>query len=457
MKKLSWPILVVFSVITMQAQDSLKIWSLENCINHAINNNISIKQLQLGKEDAAIQLNTSKASRLPDLNAGVGQNWNFGRGQTSTGIYESQTLSNSNINISSSIPLFTGFRINNEIKKSELDLKAATHSLEKSKEDLALNVASLYLQVLFNKEILKVSEEQLSLSKIQVEKTKSLVEAGSVPKSQLYDIEAQVAKDEVTLIQSKNTLNLSLLDLAQSLELERTSNFDIVVPEIQDAIAEYMNSLQHPDAIYNNAIASKPVIKEKETKLESAKKSMKIAESGFYPKLNLGLSYSNNYFYNYSIEGTPNPLSPGEFLHNKSFSEQFKDNAGESIGLSLSIPIFNRFQVRNQVNSAKLNIINQQFELENTKKTLYKEIQTAYLNATAAQEKYRSTGKAVEASQESFKYAQERYGVGKSSVFEFNEAKTKLVQSLSEQIQAKYDFIFRSKILDFYNGLPIKL
>ncbi len=464
MKKIYLLLIGCFSVVFLQAQDSLvtaKLWSLEDCINYAVSHNLSIQQLQLQQEDAEVQVNTAQMSRLPNLNAGVGQTWSFGRGQTVTGLYESQTLSNSNLSVSSSVPLFTGFQIPNQIAKSKLDLQAATQQLEKAKEDLALNIASLYLQVLFNKEILRVNEEQLIFSTSQIERTKTLVDVGKVPHSQLTDINAQAAKDEVSVIQAKNTLELSLLDLAQSLELERARFFDIEVPVIENVVEEYMSSVQPPDVIYDNALNIKPMIKEQELRLESTKKSLKIAESGYLPKLSLNMSYGNSYYYNYSAEGqwvVNKDLPDGGYTwHNKSFSNQWKDNAGESIGLSLNIPIFNRFQVRNQVRSAKLNIQNQQFVLDNTRKTLYKEIQTAYLNATAAQEKYRASGHAVIASTEAFKYATERYDIGKSSVYEFNEAKTKLIQSQSEQIQAKYDYIFRTKILDFYNGIPIKL
>ncbi len=464
MKKTSIIVLLILVCgLGSYAQDSssTKIWTLEECIEHAIKNNLSIKQLQVQKENAEVDVNTAKMSRLPNLNAGIGQNWNFGRtNNTSTGIYEVQTISNSNFSISSSMPVFTGFQINNQIAKSKLDMEAATHQLERAKEDLSVNITSLYLQVLFNKELLKVSEEQLALTTLQVQRTKTLVEVGKVPASQLFDIEAQAAKDEVTVIETKNTLNLSLLDLAQSLELERASSFDIEIPVIENVVEEYMSSVVPPDVIYTNAVTIKPLIKEQEIRLESSKKSLKIAQSGYYPKLNLNLSYDNGYYYNYTREGQTveieNPPSSYTW-HNKSFSSQWKDNAGERIGLNLNIPIFNRFQVRNQVRSAKLEILNQQYVLDNTKKTLYKEIQTAYLNATSAQEKYKASGRAVAASTESLKYAKERYEVGKSSVFEFNEAKTKLVQSYSEQIQAKYDYIFRTKILDFYNGVAIKL
>jgi len=443
------------------AQESKK-WTLEECIQYAVAHNIDIKKTALQKENAEIELHTAKMSRLPDLNAGAGQQWNFGRtNQTLLGVYENQTISNSSFRISSSIPLFTGFKIPNQIAQNQLQLAAVTYNLEKAKEDLSLNVAYLFLQVLFNKEILKINEEQSALSQMQVEKTEVLVEVGKIPLSQLFDIKAQVAKDEVRVTESRNTLQLSLLDLAQSLELERASDFDIAVPGLGNIVENNMIGLLSPEDIYNNAVTFKPQIKAQELMVESAEKTLKVAQSGYYPSLFLEMGYGNSYFYNYTMEGRfiENKTDPAKsyIWHNDSFVNQLKNNGGEYIGLSVSIPIFNRFAVKNQVKSARLNIHDQQLTLENTKKKLYKEIQTAHSNAVAAQAKYNSSEKAVEASRESFKYANERYETGKSTVFEFNDAKTKLIQSLSEQVQAKYDYIFCVKILDFYNGVEIRL
>ncbi|GHT75936.1 transporter [Bacteroidia bacterium] len=451
-------LLLFLLFITTTSMAQTKQWTLEECIQYAIDKNISIKQIELQKTNAEVELNTAQMSRLPELNGSVGQNWEFGFSSGQNNVKSTnQKQSNSNFSLTTSMPLFTGFRIPNEIARNKLELKAATENLAKAKEDLALNVASLFLQVLFNQEILKVNEEQLSLSKTQVEKTRVLVEVGKIPQSQLYDIEAQVAKDEVSVVQAKNNLNLALLDLAQSLELENTNGFDVYAPETGNVIAEYMSSVQPPQVIFNNALTIKPAIKAQEYKVESAEKTLNIAKSGYLPNLSLNAGYGTGYYYFYGLKDYINEA--GELVHptNRPFSNQIKESGREYIGLSLSIPIFNRFSVRNQVRSAKININNQQLELDNVKKTLYKEIQTAYLNATAAQEKFRSSDKAVKATSESFNYAKERYEVGKSSVFEFNEARTKYIQSQSEQIQAKYDYIFRTKILDFYNGVPIKL
>lgn len=264
-----------------------------------------------------------------------------------------------------------------------------------------------------------------------------------------FEIKAQLAKDEVTLTESQNNVNLALLDLAQSLELERSDrSFDIQTPVIEDAVADNMSSILPPENIYDHAVTFKPQIKEQQYLLESQKKMLRVAQAGYYPKLNFGASYSNGYYHS---------TSGGEFADTRSFSEQFKQNGQKIVGFSLSIPLFNRFQVRNSVRTARINIINRELLMENTKKTLYKEIQQAYYNATASQEKYTASDKSVTASKEAFNYAQERYNAGKSTVFEFNEAKTKYAQSLAEQAQAKYDFIFRTKILDFYNGNPIRL
>ena len=460
MKKIIWVLTAWLLSSNIYAQET-KEWTLEECIRYAVAHNIEIKKMTLQKENAAVELNTAKMSRLPDLKAGAGQTWSFGRSNdTPSGVYENQTISKSNVSVWSNTPLFTGFRIPNQIGQSKSQLAAMTYNLEKAKEDLSLNVASLFLKVLFNKEILKVDEEQLALSQSQVKKTEILVEVGKVPASQLFDIKAQAAKDEVSVTQSQNALQLSLLDLMQSLELERTSAFDIAVPQTDNVVESNMSSISPLEDIYGYAVTSKPQVKAQESFVRTAEKALKVAKSYHYPSLYLDMGYGNSYFYNYSMEGrsiTNNFDESSYTWRNTTFANQIKNNGGEYIGLSLNIPVFSRFAVRNQVRTARLSIQDQQLALENTKKKLYKEIQTAHSNATAAQAKYSSSLKAVEASRESFKYAEERYEIGKSTVFEFNEAKTRLIQSLSEQIQAKYDYIFCAKILDFYNGVAITL
>jgi outer membrane protein len=423
-------------------------WTLEECIRHAIEHNIDLKMQAQEQQLREIELNTSQHSWLPNLNAGMGQNFDFGRSESREGVIVDRTSANSSGSLQTSMPVFDGFRIINDIAARKLNLQAATEALNKAKDDLSVGVASYFLQVLYTKEIQTVAELQVALTAEQVGKTEALVQTGKVPASQLYDIQAQLAKDEVTLTEAKNNVRLALLDLAQALELERLeADFDIALPEIRDVIAENMESLVPPEDIYDRAVAVKPQIKQQEYLLESQKRMLKVAQSGYYPKLNLNASYSNGY-YRYSGSND---------IVNIPFADQLRQNERKTVGLSLTIPIFNRFEVRNGVRSARVNIANRELMMENSKKALYKEIQQAYYNAAAAQEKYIASSKAVEAGRQSFQYAEARYDAGKCTVFEYNEAKTKYAQSLSEQAQAKYNFIFRAKILDFYNGMPIAL
>lgn len=430
------------------AQKAPKQWSLEECIRYAIENNIDLKQKELERQNQEVTLHTSKYSWLPNLNASINENFGFGRSESKDGLIVDRNSANTSASIQLSMPIFDGFKIPNDIAARKLDLKASIETLNKAKEDLSINVASYYLQVLYNKEMLKIAELQVALSSEQVTKTEALYNAGKVPESQLYDMKAQLAKDEVTLTESRNNVKLALLDLTQALELERDGeNFDVLEPETGDAVEQYMSSIIPPDQVYDYAVGVKPQVKEQEYLLESQKKMLKVAQAGYYPKLNFSAGYSNGYYHNFG---------DGDY-NNAPFSDQLKNNGQKSIGFSLSIPIFNRFQVRNSVRSARIAIHNRELLMENTKKTLYKEIQQAYYNATAAQEKYVSSDKSVDASKIAFSYAEDRYGAGKSTVFEYSEAKTKYAQSLAEQTQAKYNFIFRAKILDFYHGTPITL
>ena len=431
------------------AQEQTAPWSLKACIDYAYAHNIQLQQQVEEQESRKVELHTSRHSWLPALNANMGQSFQFGRSTSKSGVIIDQNAANTTFNINLDMPIFDGFKIPNDIAARKLDLQAAIESLNKAKEDLAINIASYYLQVLYNKELQRVAQLQVDLDREQVAKTEAMVNAGKVPLSQLYDIKAQLAKDEVTLTEATNNVQLALLDLAQSLELERSDrSFDIVTPQITDAVAENMGSILPPETIFDQAVTFKPQIKEQEYLLESRKRMLKVAQAGYYPKLNFGASYSNGYYHT---------SMGGEFADTRSFGDQLKQNGQKIVGFSLSIPLFNRFQVRNSVRSARIGINNQQLLLENSKKTLYKEIQQAYYNATAAQEKYTASDKSVASSREAFSYAQARYEAGKSTVFEFNEAKTKYAQSLAEQVQAKYDFIFRAKILDFYRGAPLQL
>lgn len=422
-------------------------WSLRQCIDYAVEHNIEIKQQELEVKSAEVDLNTSKNSRLPNLNGSVDQSFSFGRSLSmSTNTYDQKNSSNTSVSLSTNIPVFTGFRIPNQIKRDEFKLDASVEGLQKAKENLQVQIAAYYLDVLFKKEILGVYKDQAALTQTQVEKTIILVESGKVAQSQLYDIKAQFAKDELNITTADNDLNNSLLLLSQALNLSENDNFDIETPNISNTSItdNTLESLMQPNVVYQRAIEIKPHVKEAQFQLEGSKRNLKVAQSGYWPTLNLGASYNNGFNHIYGED-------------NISISSQWKNNYRGMVGLTLSIPIFDRFETRNSVRKARLNIENQELILDNVKLTLYKEIQQAYQNAVAAQAKYNSTEKASQAAEESFKYAEIRYQIGKISVFEYGEAQTKLTTTKSEQLQAKYDFVFRSKILDFYQGKEINI
>ena len=426
----------------LQAQET---WSLRRCIDHAIEHNIDIRQAANMAEQSAVEVNTAKWARLPNLSGGANQSWNWGRTQTAvpdetTGDYSTvyvNTASNgTNMQLSTSIPLFTGLELPNQYALAKLNLKAAVADLEKAKEDISINIASAYLQVLFNQELRDVAQGQVELSREQCARIERLAQMGKASAAEVADARSRVAQDQMTLVQTDNDYHLSLLDLAQLIELDSPEGFVLEAP--QDSLQ--LQLLTNPEDIYNAALLSKPAIQAAQYRLEGSKHSVRIAQSGFYPQLNLNGSLGTSYY----------------STINRTFRQQMGDNFSKYLGLSLSVPLFNRLATRNRVRTARLQQENYALQLENAKKTLYKEIQQAWYNATAAESKYASSHAATLASEESFRLMTQKYENGKANAVEFNEAKQNLMKSQSDELQAKYEYLFRTKILDFYKGVPIE-
>lgn len=429
----AWPL---FSV---QAQEA---WDLRKCIEYAIEHNLTVKQQEAAREQSAVELNTAQWSRLPNLSGSMSHSFNFGRSLQADNTYQSINTQSTGINLSTSVPLFTGFQINNNIALSKLNLKAATEDLKKAKDDISIQIASTYLQILFNEELAKVARSQVELSKEMLEQKQAFFNSGKASESELYEAKARVAQDELSAVQAANNYKLALLDLSQLLELTSPDNFSIVSPQI-DSISS-SSLLISPADIYTDAVLSKPSIKAAQYRLEGAQKSVRIAQSAYYPQLSLGAGLSTNY---YNVSGR----------ENGNFGSQLRDNFSQYIGLSLSIPIFNRFATRNRVRSARIQQNTLGWQLEESKKTLYKEIQQAYYNAVSSEAQYRSSRTADEAAKASFDLMKEKYAYGKANGTEYNEARTIWLKAVSDRLQAKYDFLYRTKILDFYRGIPLQL
>lgn len=440
--------LLIFLIILLSTPlvRSQEAWSLEQCIKYAFDNNIQIKQQILNVNSSKGKLFQSKMGILPDLNASADHSYNFGRSISldSNTVVSGNTQSN-NFSIYSSVTLFKGLQNYNSINKNKFDLLATTSDVEKVKNNIALSIASAYLQILYNEELVTTANKQLELSKMQVEKTSILVKAGSLPEGNLLEIEAQLASDELQLVNAQNQLDLSYLTLTQYLDIKTPDQFKILKPNL-DGFESKLIELS-PKGIFDNAQLTMPQILGAGYRVSSAQKVLNIARGGVYPTLTLNGSYGSG-FQRY----LDNPYAKTE-----PFFDQLKNKASKTLSFNLSIPIFNGWQVRNNISSAKISLEIAKLSFENEKNILYKDIQQAYADAVAAQKKYKATQKNLAALNEAFRYSEQKFNIGMVTSVDYTTAKTKLSKAETDLLQAKYELIFKSKILEFYKGVPLSL
>jgi outer membrane protein len=449
-------LLLIFlaGIINIAGQD--RYWSLEECINHAIENNIMIKQQELQTQFQENTLQQSKLGLLPSLNGTATNNWSFGRAldETTYQFTEEQNVRSNNFFASAGVTLFSGLQNYNTIIKNNYNVDASFQDLQNIKDDISLNVALAYLQILLNRELVTVTENQLQTTREQIGKTEKMVEAGSLPRGNLLEIQAQSAREELQLINIENQLDLSYLNIVQLLELDSVNGFDIVVPDI--VVTETGMITESVANIYNTAKETRPEVLSAELRLKSAEYDLRIAKGGRSPRLNLNTSFSTGYS---SIRQKILGIDPLDGIQygDYPFADQLNDNINYGIGLTLSIPVFNGWQVNTGISNARINIQNNLYSLENTRKQLYKNIQQAYADAQASLKSYVASRKAVESMQESFRYTEQRFNVGMVTPVEYNTAKAQLLNAESELAQSKYEYIFKIKVLDFYKGLPLEL
>jgi outer membrane protein len=419
------------------------VWSLQRCIDYAIKNNVQVKQGEVATQYQQNLLKQSKNARLPNLNGSVSQNFNSG----TTLVFPENTYQNinsaqTNFSLATSVPIFQGFAISNNISGKALDLKASMEDLEKAKSDITMNIASTYLAILFDKDLIKVTQEQLDVTNQQISQTNAKVEAGSLAKGSLLEIQAQSAAEELNLVNARNQLKLDKLKLTQLLEIQFSDSFDVEVPVLPEIKAQ--TSVVSARDVYQTALTYRPEIKGADYRVQSSQFQLKSAQGLLYPNISLFADFSDRYFR--SNRGT-----------NIDFGTQVRNNPSEGIGVQMNIPIFTRFQNKTTIANAQLQVLSNKLDLENAKKLLRSDIETAQTNAIASMNRYISNQKAVASMQEAFRYAEEKFNVGMVNTVEYNTAKTNLAKAESDLLQAKYEFIFRSKILDFYQGVPITL
>lgn len=415
-------------------------WTLSQCVEHAVAHNIGVKQMENARALQEVQLSTDRNSRLPDLNASASQNFSFGRSLTAQNTYENQNTGSTSFSIGTSVPLFTGNRIPNNIKLGRLNLEAAAADLEKARNDIGMQVAQAYTQILYAAEIWDVANRQISIDSMQVVRLRAMVKNGKASETDLSQQQATLAKSRLTATTAYNDYQLALLTLTQLLELPDPHGFSIVRPDIEKICPEDNLPLS-PDAVYAEALGLKPEVRAQQLRVGGADYSVKIARSALYPQLSFSAGLGSNY---YKTSG----------YDSDSFSAQMKNHFSQYFGLNLSVPLFNRLSTRNGIRSARIEQANQKLKLEDVKKTLYKEIQLAYYNLVAAVAKYRSSEQAMQSSEQAFLLTQAKYENGKANITEFNEAKNAYLNAQSDMTQARYEYLYQSNLLDFYRGKP---
>jgi outer membrane protein len=458
-----------------QTPGSKKIYTLKECVEIALQNNLTVKRSALGLKGADITLDQSRYTMLPTLNLSASGGLNFGRSvDPTTNQFIDQQINNGSIGANAGLLLFNAFRVMNGIRQSVNDKAAAENDYTKAKNDVILNVITLYTGVIFNQELFQNAQFQLKTTQQQLDRTKKLEQAGSVPLGNVLDLEAQNATNELNLIQRENTYNLSLLQLKQSMQLPASTQLEVEVPSlnVEDLVLD-----QTTEQIYDIARQNLPEIKAAVFRTESANYGLKAARGNLYPQLSLNARISSIYSSGsvlptgFTVKKTNpvigylgnNPLDSvrsyqprgNTIFSEKPLSDQLNDNISRSLSLNLTIPIFNGYTARANVLRSKVTKEQATINLTDVENRLRQAIETAYNDASGASKTYASSSKAVKAREEAFRMTKQRYDAGASNYVDYQVSENNLFQAKSDQVRAKYDLIFKKKVLDFYQGKPI--
>jgi outer membrane protein len=470
MRKIILIVILAFS-IKSQSQD---LWTLMDCVNRALKENISIKQSELDYLDSEISRKTAIGNFLPNLNIGSSHSWNVGLNQNiTTGLLENITTQFSSMNLNMNIDILNGLKNVKQLHLANLSILANQYQLADMKENISLLVANSFLQILFNKEILKVQELQLEISEEEVQRAIELVNSGVIPKGDLYEFEANLTSVEKSVIDAKNSLKLAKIALAQLLLIDDYENFDIVDVDYKLKISNILD--KSPNEIFSYAVENKNEIKIAETNLEIAKKSLEFNKSFLQPRLSAFYSLSTRIAYSDRLIGSGNfnlvpvgvventnervlaPVQGTKIVPPKSFSDQFDINKGQNYGLSLSIPILNGFSVRSNVNRSKINVQRSENLLFQRKLDLENTINQAYSDAYGSLKAYEASKKSLDSRKLSFEYAKEKLNIGVLNPYEYSQVKQRFESAQSDLIRSKFDLIFKLKVLEFYFGVPVNL
>ncbi|WP_242130734.1 TolC family protein [Aestuariivivens marinum] len=411
-----------------------KAWTLQECIDYALEHNITVKQ---GKNNLLLNNQDIKAAQgnfLPSLGIGLSQSLSLGQSELFPGNFVDRTFHSTSAGLSISQSVFNGFRNTYIYKQAELNLETNQLELDRIKDDIALNVVNAYLNVLFNKENLEIAQAQYEFSDKQLEQVKALVDAGVQPKANIYDAEATLSRDAQQVTISENNFNLALLNLSQLLQLPY-EGFSVEVVDVGTPSESLLYSNVSP--ILDYALANRVEIKVAEKNIENALLNTEISKAGYYPTVSLG--YGFNTGANFS-----------NLTNSNSFFQQLNENKGHSFNLRVNIPIFSRYQNQTAVAKSKIQVENSKLNLEQAKINLESNVQRAYTDAQAAFKAYEAAKKTLASQELAFNNAKERFDLGNMSAYDLEQSRVQYINAQSSLINAKYDFVFKTKVLDFY-------
>jgi outer membrane protein len=455
------------------------LWSLQDCINYAFEHNLDIKKQVLAVETNKANLMQSKLNTLPSINAGASTVNNWGKTiDRYTNEFATERVRSDNMYIQGSMTLFSGLQKVNIIKRNQLALDYSQFYLDNLMDDISLTVSGYYLDILFNKELLNIAREQLEVTRQQVSRMEKLVEAGTLARGDLLNIEAQAAREEQQLVEAQNRLDISFISLMQLIDYPVTEDFDVLVPRLRSVEEPSIDITS--DQIFSYAILNRPEVKLAELGVDIAHKDISLARGQQSPTLSLNGSWGSGYsglntipIYGDPVTSTlpigylgsdPNEIVYADYTETpvsdfevRDWAKQLEDNNNRTVGFYLNIPIFNGWQTRNAITRAKIAMESAEYDLQLTKNNLRKVIEQSYADAVAALKRYGSATKQVEAQDEAFKYAQQKFDVGLLNSVDYNEIKKELTLAQSELLQAKYDYIFKTTILSFYMGNPLSI
>lgn len=412
---------------------SAEAWSLDSCISYAISHNINIKTQELQIENGELQIQQAKDGFLPSLDASASQSWNFGRGLTAENTYANRNTSSLSWNVGLNLPLFQGMSEYRRLKLAKSNLKQYLLQTEAAKENVAMNVITYYLQVLYSKEVEQSALSQAEYSAYEVERQRAMVEAGKVPEADLYDAESLAAQDRLQVVTAQNDTQTALVNLANLLQLPTVEGFDILPISEEDPL------IPRPEAVYREALINNSSVLAARQSIKVADDNISLAKAGYIPTLSFNAGTGSSY---YTLSG----------FENEKFGDQMRHNLSTYIGFSLRIPIFDGFGTRNNVRQAQIQKYSAQLQVEQQESDLYRDIQLAYYQAIGARDRYLTSGETLEKTQLSFNATREKYNLGRSTPAEFEQAKNNLFRTEVTRIQAHYEYLLRHRILLFYQN-----